>query len=105
VNLASRLESACKIYSAQILLSENTFHRLHGTYRVRNIDQVMVKGKTEPIGVYEVLDHHTEDSFPNLMDVLSYFNDGMRNYRTTKFSNAIAQFEKALSLHPGDAIS
>jgi adenylate cyclase len=105
VNLASRLESACKIYSAQILLSENTFHRLHGTYRVRNIDQVVVKGKTEPIGVYEVLDHHTEDSFPNLMDVVSYFNDGMRNYRTTKFSNAIAQFEKALSLHPGDKLS
>jgi adenylate cyclase len=105
VNLASRLESACKIYSAQILLSENTFHRLHGTYRVRNIDQVVVKGKTEPIGVYEVLDHHTEDSFPNLMDVVSYFNDGMRNYRTIKFSNAIAQFEKALSLHPGDKLS
>ena len=105
VNLASRLESACKVYSAQILLSENTFHRLHGTYRVRNIDQVVVKGKTEPIGVYEVLDHHTEDSFPNLMDVVSYFNDGMRNYRTTKFSNAIAQFEKALSLHPGDKLS
>ena len=105
VNLASKLESACKIYSAQILLSENTFHRLHGTYRVRNIDQVVVKGKTEPVGVYEVLDHHTEDSFPNLMDVVSYFNDGMRNYRTTKFSNAIAQFEKALSLHPGDKLS
>jgi adenylate cyclase len=105
VNLASRLESACKVYSAQILLSENTFHRLHGTYRIRNIDQVVVKGKTEPIGVYEVLDHHTEDSFPNLMDVVSYFNDGMRNYRTAKFSNAIAQFEKALSLHPGDKLS
>ena len=81
VNLASRLESACKVYSAQILISENTFGRLRGTYRIRNIDQVVVKGKTEPVGVYEVLDHHTEESFPNLMDVVSYFNEGMRNYR------------------------
>ena len=105
VNLASRLESACKTYSAQILLSENTFHRLRGTYRVRDIDQVVVKGKTEPVGVYEVLDHHTDESFPNLMDVVSYFNEGMRSYRAAKFSNAIAQFEKALTFHPRDKLS
>ena len=105
VNLASRLESACKAYSAQILISENTFGRLRGTYRIRNIDQVVVKGKTEPVGVYEVLDHHTEESFPNLMDVVSYFNEGMRNYRAAKFSNAIAQFEKALGYHPSDKLS
>jgi adenylate cyclase len=105
VNLASRLESACKIYSAQILVSENTFGRLRGTYRIRNIDQVVVKGKTEPVGVYEVLDHHTEESFPNVMDVVSYFNEGMRNYRAARFSNAIAQFEKALACHPRDKLS
>jgi adenylate cyclase len=46
VNLASRLESACKEYSARILISENTFKRLRGTYRVREIDKVIVKGKT-----------------------------------------------------------
>jgi adenylate cyclase len=105
VNLASRLESACKAYSAQILISENTFSRLRGTYRIRNIDQVVVKGKTAPVGVYEVLDHHTDESFPNLMDVVSYFNEGMRNYRAARFSNAIAQFEKALACHPGDKLS
>jgi adenylate cyclase len=105
VNLASRLESACKMYSAQILISENTFSRLRGTYRIRNIDQVVVKGKTEPVGVYEVLDHHSEESFPNLMDVVSYFNEGMRHYRAAKFSNAITQFEKALACHPKDKLS
>ena len=105
VNLASRLESACKMYSAQILISENTFSRLRGTYRIRNIDQVVVKGKTEPVGVYEVLDHHTEESFPNLMDVVNYFNEGMRHYRVAKFANAIAQFEKALAHHPEDKLA
>lgn len=105
VNLASRLESACKIYSARILISENTFNRLRGTYRIRNIDQVVVKGKTEPVGVYEVLDHHTEESFPNLMDVVNYFNEGMRHYRAAKFANAITQFEKALAYHPQDELA
>ena len=49
VNLASRLESACKEYSAQILCSENTYRKLRGSYRAREIDRVVVKGKTEPV--------------------------------------------------------
>ena len=59
VNLASRLESACKQYSARILISEHTFGRLNGVYRTREVDHVIVKGKTEPVAVYEVLDYHT----------------------------------------------
>jgi adenylate cyclase len=105
VNLASRLESACKTYSTQILISENTFGRLRGTYRIRGIDKVVVKGKTEPVGVYEVLDHHTEESFPNLMDVVSYFNEGIQHYRAARFPNAVAKFEKALRAHAKDKLS
>ena len=46
--------------------------KLKGTYRIRNIDDVVVKGKTEPIGVYEVLDFHDDRTFPNLMDVVNH---------------------------------
>src|SRR5207249_8605271 len=60
VNLASRLESACKQYAARILISQHTLNELRGTYRTREIDSVVVKGKTEPVRVYEVLDYHTE---------------------------------------------
>src|SRR5581483_5369651 len=41
VNLASRLEGACKEYSAQILCSENTYKKLRGSYRAREIDRVI----------------------------------------------------------------
>ena len=51
VNFAARLESACKQYNARILISDFTIKKLKGTYRIRNIDDVVVKGKTEPIGV------------------------------------------------------
>ena len=105
VNLASRLESACKQYSARILISENTYKRLRGTYRVRDIDMVIVKGKTEPVGVYEVLDYHTDETFPNLMDVVNYFNEGIRIYRSRKFDKAIEKFEQALERHPKDKLS
>src|SRR5205823_10926012 len=59
VNLASRLEGACKAYAAHILMSEHTLRKLRGTYRVREVDYLVVKGKLEPVGVYEVLDYHT----------------------------------------------
>ena len=44
VNLAARLESACKQYSAGILISESTRSRLRGTYRMRDVDKVVVQG-------------------------------------------------------------
>ena len=63
VNLAARLESACKQYNARILISDFTFKKLKGTYRIRYIDDVVAKGKTEPVGVHEVLDYHNDQSF------------------------------------------
>jgi adenylate cyclase len=105
VNLASRLESACKEYSAQILCSEFTHRKLKGTYRMREIDRVIVKGKTEPVGVYEVLDFHTEETFPNLSDALNQFRGGLAHYRKGDFDRAIRSFTEALALHPGDKLS
>lgn len=105
VNLAARLESACKAYSARILISENTVKKLRGTYRIRDVDLVVVKGKTEPVGVYEVLDYHDDTSFPNLMDVVSHFNEGVKLYRSANWTKAINQFEEALKFNPQDNLS
>jgi len=105
VNLAARLESACKQYSARILISEFTRAKLKGTYRLRDVDLVIVKGKTQPVGVYEVLDYHTETSFPNLMDNLSQFNAGVSQYRTGNWNRAKKAFREALKANPGDRLS
>ena len=105
VNLAARLESACKQYSARILISEYTVRKLHGTYRIRDVDKVVVKGKTEPVGVYEVLDYHTDETFPNLMDVVNYFKEGIAHYQRGTWEKAMKSFGEALHHHPGDTLS
>jgi len=105
VNLAARLESACKQYHARILISEFTYRKLRGTYRSREIDFVVVKGKTQPVAVYEILDYHTEDSFPNLMDALNHFKDGIAKYRAGKWDAAIRAFKETLHANPGDQLS
>ena len=105
VNLAARLESACKAYSARILASEATVEKLRGTYRTRDIDLVVVKGKTKPVRVFELLDYHDAKSFPNLTDVVNYFGDGIVDYRAAGWDKAVARFEKCLELNPGDGLS
>jgi adenylate cyclase len=105
VNLASRLESACKEYGARILISENTFGKLKGTYRLREVDRVIVKGKTEPASIYEVLDYHTEETFPNLRECLECFKDGLAYYRRRQWDKAEEALREALEQNPGDDVS
>ena len=105
VNLAARLESACKQYAARILISENTVKKLKGTYRIRDIDDVVVKGKTEPASVYEVLDYHTDETFPNLMEVVNQFKEGRKQYRAGNWDKAIGSFNDALAANATDKLS
>jgi len=105
VNLASRLEGACKQYGAQILISEMTYKRLKSSYRVREVDRVVVKGKTEAVAVYEVLDCHNDETFPNLIEVLDSYKNGLIYYRKRQWEKAAKSFDEALSLNPNDMLS
>ena len=102
VNLAARIESACKQYGAHILISEFTFKAVKATYRTRQVDYVIVKGKTEPVGVYEVLDFHDDESYPNLVEALGIFNDGYRCWNDGKWDPAIKLFKDVQKINPGD---
>jgi adenylate cyclase len=104
VNLASRLESACKQYHARILVSENTYRRLKGTYRSREVDRVVVKGKTQPVAIYEVLEQYSEQTFPNMIEVLHHFKSGLSFYRDRRWERAIASFQEALAQNPNDGL-
>ncbi len=105
VNLAARLESACKSYSARILISDFTYRRLKGTYQIRYIDDVIVKGKTTPVGVREVLDYHTSETFPNLMDNVNHFNEGRSSFKSGNWSKSIKSFDECLKCNPNDGLS
>jgi len=105
VNLASRLESACKQYHAHLLVSEYTIKRLRGTYRSREIDRVVVTGKTQPVGLFEVLDYHSDETFPHCMEVLNNFRYGLKCYRERRWTDGIKAFRDALALNPKDYVS
>lgn len=102
VNLASRLESACKQYGAHILVSEFTFRLLKGTYYSRELDVVVVKGKSQPVPIHEIMDYHTEQSYPQMLDALRHFKEGIARYRQGQWHQAIAAFSDVLAINPAD---
>ncbi|HJP54842.1 MAG TPA: tetratricopeptide repeat protein, partial [Rhodospirillales bacterium] len=74
-------------------------------YSIRYIDDVVVKGQTEPVGVHEVLDYHTDETFPNLMDVVNYFNEGRKHYRAGDWDKSVKSFKECLKGNPNDKLS
>lgn len=102
VNLAARLESACKQYGAHILISEFTYKQLRGTYYSRELDLVIVKGKTQPVAIYEVLDYHTDETYPDLTDALRLFKAGLGKYRKQEWDAAMREFREVLTLNGHD---
>merc|ERR1712039_545705 len=96
VNMASRLEGATKEYGVRMLISDGCKTELKGEYRLRQIDVLVVKGKTEPSPVWEPLAHDVNEVG------IEFFNTGMQLYREGPFEAAKASFESALKEIPAD---
>ena len=95
MNLGARLESSCKFYGAQILISEYTYDRMdRSKFVTRLIDNVRVKGKTKPVKVYEVLykGHHLWGR----RDLLDKFLEGYQLFLDKKFEEAVKCFDLVL---------
>jgi len=54
VNLGSRLESLNKQYGTSVIISDATRERLQGRYDIRALGDVVVKGKSQPVAIFEV---------------------------------------------------
>jgi adenylate cyclase len=105
VNLASRLESSCKTYGAELIISEFTKRALHDCFKMREIDLVRVQGKLAPVAIYEVLDHCDEEAFPHIPQMIEMFGEGLSYYRGRHWHAGIECFEEILKLNPMDRLS
>lgn len=98
VNFASRLESITKQYGVQCVISESTAEEVSkGGLAVRELDDVMVKGKKEPKKIFELITDPLTDPFKK---VLEHFKTGKTYYKKGEWDNAISEFKKALDIQP-----
>jgi adenylate cyclase len=96
VNLASRLEGANKPYGTFLMISETTYAKVADLVDARELDRIAVKGKDQPVTVYEVLDLQGKTD-PALLAAARAFADGLAKYRTKDFAGALAVFEGIIS--------
>jgi adenylate cyclase len=92
VNLASRLEGATKYYGAGILVSESLVRRLRTPVLMRETDQLRVKGKNEPVTIYEVAGHMQGAARAAFQDSIGDHEAGLAAYRAQQWDRAEAAF-------------
>jgi adenylate cyclase len=98
VNLASRLEGLCKAYKTRIVISEYTKNMCKDYFLMRKLDSVRVKGKNEPVAIYEVMEDTEE-----LRQLKGDFDAAMECYFTKRFEEGLEKFQKLYEA--GDATS
>jgi signal transduction histidine kinase/class 3 adenylate cyclase/CheY-like chemotaxis protein len=104
VNLASRLEGLTKHYGAGILISADTLYRLSDlhNYSYRFLDRVRVKGKNQPVGVYEIYEKNLDLSHQLKSQTKTHFEQAIVNYNFQDFIGAIKIFAEILAINPQD---
>lgn len=86
VNLGSRLEGITKVYGVRLLIGEQTYDGLAG-FLCRQIDKVQVKGKEEPIRIYQPLCRE-EDAAPELHALVAAWHEAYDLYQHQQWSAA-----------------
>lgn len=107
VNVASRLESLTNLYRADILVTKNTLSAMTiaDGLAIREIDSVVVKGKTDPIIIYEVYEADTPHIRKLKDTTLPLLTRGIILYKVADFQEALINFEQALKVYPEDIVS
>ena len=102
VNLGARLESANKLYGTSILIGEETYKLAKDGIYARQVDLLRVKGKTQPVKVYELVALKDEAVSIETQEVIQYFERGYQHYLNRNWEWAMNQFRQVLQIKPDD---
>ncbi|HYU17924.1 MAG TPA: adenylate/guanylate cyclase domain-containing protein [Chloroflexota bacterium] len=101
VNVASRLEGLSKEYGTRVVIGEGTREAAGDAYIYRFLDVVAVKGRSEPLRVYEVASRAAQLD-PGRAAFLGRFDRGIELYRARRWADAAGLFGELLASAPDD---
>ncbi len=105
VNLGARLEPANKEYDTLIMIGDQTYQQTKDLIITRPLDLLQVKGKTEPVKVYELVATRETGISDEKKRVLDLFQKGFDNYLKQNWDWAINYFQQALAVQKDDGPS
>ena len=104
VNLTARLEEATKTYHAPLIISQNTLYDLAdpSKYDIRFLDRIRVKGKSQPLSIYEVFDNNAEELRNSKRESLAIFEKAVAYYHLKDIPKAIPLLKQCIDIAPDD---
>jgi len=110
VNLSSRLEGLNKDYGTHIITNETTYARTKDAgFLFRELDLIRVKGKVQPVTIYELYGHRLDLADDGLLleaeARCEQFEAARTLYRERKWNEARQAFQAILERWPGDGPS
>jgi adenylate cyclase len=104
VNVASRLEGLSKEYGTRLVIGESTRLEAGAAFEYRFLDVVAVRGRAEPLAVYDVLGRSGQLD-PAAVALAAAYQEGIRLYRSRRWQEAAALFGGLLARAPEDGPS
>jgi adenylate cyclase len=104
VNLASRLEGANKSYHTRIMIGPLTYELAKNHFETRLLDLLRVKGKHQPVRVYELMEKK-DGLTTDQVRLRASYSEGLEHYQRREWKAAIQCFERALVIDSNDGPS
>jgi hypothetical protein len=114
VNLSSRIEGLTKFYRVSILMTEYTEKETNGQFWTREIDTVIVTGRSSPVIVYELIGRKTPAAPPAIAEAtdlpvlieiptlqeqgLKFYAKALALYKNGDFQEAAGNFALAIDI-------
>jgi adenylate cyclase len=92
VNIASRLESINKFYKTNVIISVDIFESVKEEFICRKLDKIILKGKSTPLTIYELIDKKTDKSNNDYKWIKDY-EEALRYYFEGDFQKASGLFK------------
>lgn len=102
VNLGARLESVTKQYGCDIIISDNTYRLCDEHIWARELDYIRVKGRNEPVAIYELIGLRSDSITQKKMQVVKHYHRGRQYYLNREFKLAQVEFAKVLEADKHD---
>jgi two-component system sensor histidine kinase ChiS len=104
VNVAARLEALSKVFKAAIIASSETFRRVSDTnlFQGRCLGKVRVKGKTQPVAIYEIFDGYSPEVVELRLKTKADFEKGIEAWQKLDIAECERFMRKVMEVNPND---